>query len=96
MKEEVRIAIERLKSSCGITGKRWQDSMDSDISIQDAFETIERALNDTTLEIVKRKLDYYQNCVGDDFYFEPEREEDYQDALVDVLNEIITEAEGGK
>ena len=54
LKNEVRTAIERLKSSCGITGKRWQDHnhIDSNISIQDAFATIERALTETTLEIV--------------------------------------------
>jgi len=92
LKNEVRTAIERLKSSCGITGKRWQDHnhIDSNISIQDAFATIERALTETTLEIVNETkyaiieaLEDYESGSDFDGYW----------ALED-MKRIIKEAEG--
>jgi hypothetical protein len=112
MKEEVRNAIQELKNeikwpkNCGedcdctsFNGEICKHFYETGCKLADkknAIATIERALNDTTLEIVKRKRDFYQTCVEDDYYCDPEREEDYQDTLVEVLDEIIAKAEAVK
>jgi hypothetical protein len=89
MKQEVRNAIQRLKNRADIWAEDhcvFSEVLNNEMqSNTEAVATIERALTDTTLEIVKR---YRDMGTEDEIIMSNE--------TWDLLNKIIAEAEGGK
>ena len=83
MKEEVRIAIETLKMI-----------QPNDLYIRQqmnkAIAIIERALTETTLEIVKRKREEYRKLIHEANAFD----RNWFPRLIDTLDQIIAEVEG--
>jgi len=88
MTEELKKAIERIKMRGYLTGSK-------DLIDDEDFKLISSALStDKTLEVVKAKRDYYEDCINEEFDVDPQRYPDWQDEVARVLNELIAEIEG--
>ena len=105
MKEEVRKAIGQLRefmSECDGDIKKQPEKLIANITlgnyhkwhytIEESIATIERALTDTTLEIVKRKREKYRKSI----HLANGFDRNWIPRLIDTLEEIITESESTK